>query len=204
MLRCLLVLVFFTLVNAGEAAEVSEPVWLGFDLEEVADAPPLRVAQVATGATADRMGVKPGDRLVSVGTTPVTTTAEVSAAMVPLTVGAPIKLTVRRDGAELALSGTIAAVPRPRQLLTDADRLRSDIAKLKDDGERARLTSDLQDCLRVLAKLQEGLPKMAGDFKRLYPTGTFSVQIHIDVRSAPTEPVQVPLAPSPASPSEKP
>ncbi len=196
MSRCLLALLLAALACTGEAVVSSEPIWLGLDLEEVADAPPLRVTQVAAGASADRMGVKPGDRLMRIGTTPVTTTAEVAVALAPLTVDAPIELTVRRDGTEILLSGTIAAVPRPRQLLTDADKLRAEIAKLKEDGERSRLQSDLQDCLRLLVRVQEGLPKMAEAYKRLYPTGTFKVQITIDIRSAPDDPEQVPLAPT--------
>ena len=200
MIRLLICCLAAASVMALEAVVTPEPVYLGLELEAVADPPPLRVTTVVPGATADRIGVKPGDRLTAIGDAPVGTTAEVAAALAPLTAGSPLRLTVSRSGASTVLEGRVEAVPRPRQLLTDADRLRGDIAKLKEDGERARLQSDLQDSLRLLARLQEGLPKMAEEFKRLYPAGTFSIQISIDIRSEPTAPVQVPLKPTPEKP----
>lgn len=200
MIRSLSCLLFAALACAGEAVVTPEPPYLGVELEAVADQPPLRVVSVVPGATADRLGLKPGDRVTAIGDIQVSTTADMAAAVSMLTAGSPLRVAVSRGGSSLVLEGAVEAMPRPRQLLTDADKLRGDIAKLKEDGERVRLQAELQDCLRVLARLQEGLPKMAEEFKRLYPTGTFSVQIHIDVRSEPTAAVQVPLKPTPEKP----
>ena len=200
MIRTLLCCLAVASIMAVEAVVSPEPVYLGLELETVADPPPLRVTAVVPGATADRLGLKPGDRVTAIGDAPVSTMAEVAAAFAPLTAGSPLRVTVSRGGTSTVLEGKVEAVPRPRQLLTDADKLRGEIARLKEDGERGRLQSDLQDSLRLLARLQEGLPKMAEEFKRLYPTGTFSVQINIDIRSEPTAPVQVPLKPTPEKP----
>lgn len=200
MIRSLFCCLAAVSIFAVEAVVTPEPVYLGLELEAVADPPPLRVTSVVPGATADHLGLKPGDRITAIGDAPVGTTAEVAAALAPLTAGSPLRITVSRGGTSSVLEGKIEAVPRPRQLLTDADKLRGDIARLREDGERERLQSDLQDSLRLLARLQEGLPTMAEKFKRLYPAGTFSIQINIDIRSEPTAPVQVPLKPTPEKP----
>ncbi len=181
------------------AAEPSGPApWLGLEVEELPllDGGGLRVVRVAPGGTADQLGLRAGDQVIALDATEVPTTERFASALGGLRPGDPLRITATRAGAPLALSGTVAAVPRPRELLTDADGLRRELSALQADVARDRMRRDLQDALLLLHRLQTGLPQLASDFKKLYPTGTFSVQIAIDVRSDPSATSQLALAPS--------
>jgi hypothetical protein len=197
-MRSVLLLLFAAVACAGEAVVAPEPVWLGLEVEAAEGEPPLRIATVTPGASADRIGLRPGDRLRRLGDAPVPTLEALAAAIATLRAAGPLAATVVRDGRDVELNGSVEAVPRPRQLLTDAAQLRGDIARLREDRERDSLTADLQASLLLLNRLQDGLPRLAERFKQVYPQGTFAVQIHIDIRSDPANPQQDALPPAPA------
>ncbi|MFM2090651.1 MAG: hypothetical protein RLZZ127_1140, partial [Planctomycetota bacterium] len=100
------------------------------------------------------------------------------------------------DGALLALSGTVPAQPRPRELALQGRRLEDAVAALREDLERDRLKNRLEDGLRMLGELQAGLPETAAAFKRLYPRGRFDISIRIDIVSDPAADIQEPLRPT--------
>jgi len=196
MKACLLILMLSLPLIAAEP--VGPASWLGLEVEELPllDGGGLRVVRVAPGGTADQLGLRTGDLVTALDATQVPTSERFATALGGLRPGDPLRITATRAGAPLALSGTVAAVPRPRELLTDADGLRRELAALQADVARDRMRHDLQDALLLLQRLQTGLPQLASDFKKLYPTGTFSVQIAIDVRSDPSAVSQLALAPS--------
>ena len=146
------------------------------------------------------MNVQPGDIIDRLDDTPVRTVAEfaTATATAALRVGANLRVTLRRAGQERVLSGTIAALPRPRDLATNAEPLTSEIAKVSAAVERERMRADLAETLRLLTAFQEGLPRVAEEFKKVYPKGTFKVRTDIDISSDPEAKEQTALMPAPA------
>lgn len=181
----LLLLLCLAFLGAEDAAPVQPP-YLGVGVEEVTefDAPRgLRVTGVAPGATFERLGVKEGDRLVSINGTAVTSTDEFRALAKTLTNGAAMIVVVKRNGVDTTLNGALAATPRPRELAEEGDRLRQEADALRAVADRATTRSSLEDALRLIKQVEEELPKAAEEFKRIYPNGTFRISINIDIRS---------------------
>lgn len=200
-------LLVLVLVSTGLAAAEPAPVpgataprlFLGVVLRDGAGFDPasgLEVVEVVPGSACDRLGLRPGDRLLSLDGAPMPTTDAFRAATASLRPGQPVRFEVRRDDAPLSLSGPLAAPPRPREVMVEGARLQAEIAALRADGERARLRSGLEDQLRLLTEFEQRLPAVAAEFKRLYPRGTFSIQVHIDIRSDPADAQQVALSPA--------
>lgn len=158
----------------------------------------VTVASVLPDSTFAQLGVQPGDIIDRLDDTPVRTVAEFGTATAALHVGAGLRVTLRRAGQERVVSGTIAALPRPRDLATNAEQLTSEIAKVSAAVERERMRADLAETLRLLTAFQEGLPRVAEEFKKVYPKGTFKVRIDIDISSDPDAKEQTALVPAPA------
>jgi hypothetical protein len=181
-------------VSLAAADPVAPRPSLGLWLEPATGA--VAVTATATGGAGAAMGLVTGDRIRAVGCTPVADLDGFVRALEALPRDGVIALVVERDGALLALSGTVPAQPRPRELALRGAALEDAVAALRTDLERDRLRNRLEDGLRLLAELQAGLPETAAAFKRLYPQGRFDIRISIDIVSDPTAPVQVPLAAS--------
>jgi hypothetical protein len=173
-------------------------IYLGLYLDEgvAFDGAAPQVAKVVTGATADQLGVRPGDRISTVNGIATPDLDRFRAAVAGLAPGDALVLGVVRAGVALELRGTAEAPPRPRDVLTDADDLRAEVQRLRDEAERVRLRSRLEEQLRLLREVEAGLPAAAADFKRLYPDGTFEISVRIDIRSNPRAEAQVPLQPA--------
>lgn len=173
--------------------------FLGATVEDAGgldQAPVAKVGRVFPGSSAERLGLQAGDLVVAVNGSAVDSAEGFRAATAGLKPGDALRLEVRREGRTLALTGTAEAPPRPREVVSDAERLRAEVAGLRADGERERMRSSLEESLRLLQEIQAGLPAAAAEFKRLYPQGTFSIQFSVDIRSDPVAPVQEALRPA--------
>jgi len=185
LMRFLLLLVCLTYGTAADVAPVQPP-YLGVGVEEIAEfdaARGLNVTSIAPGATFDRLGIKEGDRLVSVNGTSITSTDSFRAVAMTLTNGMPMAVVIIRNGANLTVSGTLTATPRPRDLAEESDRLRQEASELHALADQVSTKRSLEEALRLIKQVEEALPKAAEDFKRVYPNGTFRISINIDIRS---------------------
>jgi S1-C subfamily serine protease len=66
----------------------------------IAGSEPVVIVAVHGGSPADKAGIQPGDELLAVNDVAYSRTSAVSAAMAPLPEGEPVRLTIRRDGAD--------------------------------------------------------------------------------------------------------
>ena len=174
-------------------------VWLGVILEEGASfdgKPQPKVTRVIPGSTAEKLGLQPGDQLTQLGDTPITSVDTFRTASATLKVGEMLTAKILRGTQHLDLKATIEAPPRPRDVLTDTDKVKSEIADLRSANERAATTSRLEELLTLLNTVQKGLPESAAEFKKVYPKGTFNIQIKIDIQSDPAVPNPTPLPPA--------
>ncbi len=156
----------------------------------------LTVANVLPDSTFAKLGVQPGDLIDRLDDTPVRTVAEFSAAAAALRAGTELRVSLRRDGQPRVLSGPIAALPRPRDLASDAEQLKTAVAEVAAAVDRERMRADLAETLRLLTAFQEGLPRTAEEFKKVYPKGRFKVRIDIDISSDPEAKEQTVLVPA--------
>lgn len=96
----------------AKKAELAAKGWLGFKTEKDASGA-WRIASVAPGSPAEQAGFRAGDVLVSLNGIALTEAnmPAVKKAKSGLGVGKQVTYTVRRDGAESALTATLAPVP---------------------------------------------------------------------------------------------
>jgi hypothetical protein len=158
---------------------------------------PLRVTRVTSDSTFDRLGIREGDLISRINDTAVQTVDQFGAASAALKAGDAIKLEIERDGAAQTLSGTAEAPPRPRDVASRAGDVLAQAEEVKKSAERAATRSNLEDALRLVKELQEGLPEAAKEFKKIYPEGDFDVDIHIKVTSNKKEQAPEELKPAP-------
>jgi len=166
--------------------------------------PGLEVTQVLPGTTADRLGLKAGDRILKAGGRDLATNADFATVVQGWKPGQRVELSVRRGDETLALAGDFTDIPRPREVGARADALQREIAELKRTAE-APEQRRLEELLTLLKQVEKDLPAMAAEFKRTYPKGRFGISIHIDITSddtapspAAVQPVAVPPATVPA------
>ena len=188
--------------NIGETlpqAPQGGRVWLGVILEEGASfdgKPQPKVTRVIPGSTAEKLGLQPGDQLLQLGETPLTSVDSFRAASTQLKVGETLTAKILRGTQNLDMKATIEAPPRPRDVLTEADKIKAETADLRLINERAATTSRLEELLTLLNTVQKGLPESAAEFKKVYPKGRVNIQIKIDIQSDPTGPEATPLPPA--------
>ncbi|MEK7415191.1 MAG: PDZ domain-containing protein [Planctomycetota bacterium] len=210
MMRLAFVFVMAWVLAAGEAPTTPPPqptteqavprVVLGLVVDEGLpfDGPvSVRVTRVVAGSVSERLGLLADDRVVSVNGKPSNTVAAFRTAIAGLQAGDNLTIEIVRAGKPQQLSGVIDVPPRPKDILVDSERLKSETASVRELAEKARLRGDLEEMLRLLREFETGLPAVAAEYKRLYPKGTFDIQIHINIRSDPASPEQVPLTPAP-------
>ena len=193
--------------EGGQRGPQGGRVWLGVMVEEGASfdgKPQPKVTRIVPGSTAEKLGLQPGDQLLQLGDAVLTNVDSFRTASGALKVGDALIVKVVRGTQNLDLKATVEAPPRPRDVLTDADKLRTDAADLRLANERAATTSRLEELLTLLNTVQKGLPESAAEFKKVYPKGTFNVQIHIDICSDPASPQQTPLPPAVPNSTAKP
>ena len=174
-------------------------VWLGLILEDGASfdgKPQPKVARVIPGSTAEKLGLQPGDQVLRLGDTPLTSVDSFRAASSLLKVGETLTVKILRGTQNLDLKAVVEAPLRPKDVLAEADKLKAESAELRLDIERAATTSRLEELLTLLNTVQKGLPESAAEFKKVYPKGTFNIQIKIDIQSDPAEPEAKPLQPA--------
>jgi hypothetical protein len=183
--------------GAAPATVTAERPFLGVTLDpgDTFDGAPPRVSRLVPTATCDRLGVRVGDAVIAVNGRAIATLEAFAEATATLKPGDPLALTVLRDGAEFALAGKVEALPRPRDLAVDAERLRNDIGALEHALERAEMRSSLERSLLLLREFQAGLPAAAAEFKKLYPDGRFDIDIHVVISSDPKDPAPERLEP---------
>ena len=98
------------LVTSAMAQQTAAPpAGFGVAVEEDPQGP--RIEAVMPGGTAATVGIQPGDILLQVGGRPVTGPEVISQYVQGLKVGDPVSVLVRRDGRNVALSGTARPAP---------------------------------------------------------------------------------------------
>lgn len=97
------------------AAQTARPAALGVQLNDMAEPGKILVHKVMPGLTAHAVGLKEGDELVEINGTRPSNADAVVALVGTLKAGDPVKMIVRRAGAQLELSGTAAARPEGMQ-----------------------------------------------------------------------------------------
>ena len=104
-------LVHLPLVSAGQDLRDDLPRrgMLGFQLEPLPDGA-VRVEMTVPGSAAAEAGLLPGDIIVSIGDEPIENLGALSGVMQNVRTGAPIEITVLRDGKTI----TAEALPKPR------------------------------------------------------------------------------------------
>ncbi|GDY11953.1 hypothetical protein LBMAG53_08310 [Planctomycetota bacterium] len=160
----------------------------------------VKVVRVVPASTAEKIGLAVGDVITQIGASAVTSPETYREVLATFKPSEPISVAIFRDGKPKTLTGVLEAPPRPRDVFTQAEELRAEATALKDATDRAKLRTDLETYMRLLREFETGLPAAAAEFKRLYPQGTFDIQINVRITSDPTSPAQVPLAPA-ASPA---
>lgn len=172
---------------------------------DAATAGGLRILHVVTASTAQQMGLRKGDILAAIGDQPIRTRAELKQALFRIGVGKDFAVTVVRDGAKQQLSGTMQAAPTRTDIQKAVEETRQKMADTtRAIGEakkrQANLAQSMQELAEALEKLPGRLDKVAKEFKTIYPDGTFTVQVHIDIRTG--EEPAVDLSPEPKDPAE--
>ncbi len=184
---------------ASFAAEVAQPPRLGVVVESGTFDPSqgVPVKSVVAGSTAAAIGVQVGDIIAALNTKPVHSDRDLMAALEGLTVGQEITVTVKRAGADKILTGTLLTPPTSANLLQELGEVRGQVNDLKAEvGARTREPS-LAELLRELQILQEQFPRAAGEFKKIYPKGEFSIVIRITSDATAKEPVDLLNLPDP-------
>ncbi len=186
--------------DAGGAPAWQRPrVFLGALVEDGGsfDGKPMpRVTRMIPGSALEKLGVKEGDQLAQLNGTALTTSESYRTLTAALNPGDALKFTVIHDGVSREITGVAEAAPRPRDVLADTEGIKAQVAQLKDDVERTKVRSNLEETLRLLNQFEAGLPAAAADFKRVYPGGTFNIQVHIDIRSEAGDTTAKPLSPA--------
>jgi pimeloyl-ACP methyl ester carboxylesterase len=120
-LKC--VLIAALIVGSATQARADLPrramLGVGFGPPAQGETAIARVQTVLPGTTAETMGVKVGDQIVSVGGKPVSTVPEVIAYAGTLRADAPVEVVVQREGQTLKMAGK--AIGRPRETYRAAD-----------------------------------------------------------------------------------
>lgn len=158
--------------------------------------PMPRVSRLIPGSALEKLGIKEGDQLAQLNGTALTTSEGYRTLTAALKPGDTLKLTVVHEGVSREVTGVAEAAPRPRDVLADTDGIKAQVAQMKDDVERTKVRSNLEETLRLLREFEAGLPAAAADFKRVYPGGTFNIQVHIDIRSEANDATAKPLIPA--------
>ena len=172
----------------------------------------LLVTGVVAKSTFDHLGVRVGDRLLSVNGKPLGTVADFSVIADNLTIGQALTVQVRTDDALRTVSGVVEAVSRPREISQKTQQLANEVEQLRSALQDSAHPT-MQQTLLLLKQLEADLPGMVDEFHSRYPQGEFDISIHIDILSdrTATHPTQVvpptlptlpapPSAPAPASP----
>jgi len=95
--------------------EKIERAYLGVESGDAASGTGAVVSAVVPGAPAARAGLRPGDRIVSIGGRAVSESSDVAARVAAAKPGDEVKVAVRRGDAERALSVTLGTRPATAQ-----------------------------------------------------------------------------------------
>lgn len=191
--------------TATEPPADSAPAWqrprvfLGALVEDGGsfDGKPMpRVTRLIAGSIFDKLGIKEGDQLALLNGSAITSSEIFRTLNAALKPGDGLKLTFIRDGVSREVTGTAEAPPRPREIMADTEALKTQLSHIKDEVDRAKVRTNLEETLRLLREFETGLPAAAAEFKRVYPGGTFNIQLHVDIRSEVNDPTAQPLTPA--------
>ena len=158
--------------------------------------PMPRVTRLIAGSIFDKMGIKEGDHLATINGTAITSSEVFRTFNATLKPSDALQLTVVREGVSRELTGVAEAAPRPREILAATAALKDQVTQLTDEVDRVKVRTNLEETLRLLREFEAGLPAAAAEFKRVYPGGTFHIQLHVDIRSEASDANAKPLLPT--------
>jgi len=169
----------------------------GFDADQG-----LLVTGVVAKSTFDHLGVRVGDRLLSVNGKVLTAVADFSVIADNLAIGQTLTVQVRTDDATRTVSGVVEAVSRPREISQKTQQLANEVEQLRS-AVQDQAHPTMQQTLLLLKQLEADLPGMVDEFHSRYPQGQFDISIHIDILSdrAAAHPTQVVAPTLPAGPA---
>ncbi|MFM2090915.1 MAG: hypothetical protein RLZZ127_1404, partial [Planctomycetota bacterium] len=151
------------------AAEDAPKPSLGVSVDTGALDQGLPVLSVVPGGSADRMGVKVGDRILQVNGKPATND-DLRAFLRTAKLGDTVALQIRRGTEVLAVSGPLAERPAPRNPTGEIDELRKRMQQIAG-GATSGAKPSLAEILATLQEIERDLPRAAAEFKAIYPNG---------------------------------
>ena len=161
-------------------ATVLKP-FLGVTIEEsrAGEAPGLPISDVKTLSTAASLGLEPGDRLLSVNSTPIKVVGDLQTILGGSKVGDLIQVEFTRNGNPQSAKGTLLPRHKPQDLPGEVAAVQRQIEEVRHLAAAKAKEPSLSDILQQVKDLEDGLPKAVAAFKKQYPDGTFDIRVSI-------------------------
>lgn len=176
--------------QSSDSAEEQRP-YLGIQFDRTYDGDGVRVGRVFPNSTASAMGLERNDVITAVAGTAIGNATQLQEMMNAKEVGSEINVTWLRDDQEHQGKAALASLPRQRLEARQLAELRDNVRNLQ--AQRSALQGPEDDEISVaeamhslattLNELPERIEQAAKQFKELYPDGSFTVHIEIDIRT---------------------
>ena len=186
--------------------------WLGIVPMENSDG--VFVDMVQPDTTAEKMGLKRGDKLVKLGGEKVNATGDLTKVLSGMGIGDSLQVTFARNGAEVTTSHALLAKPESLNnhqksleihgpVGVAVDRIERELKAVREALSKAGMNNPKQDLAQAMSSLSTTLDVLPGrleraakQFKTVYPEGEFIVNIEITIRSHPEDEVLLDLSPT--------
>lgn len=157
--------------------------------------PGVAIAQVYPSSSAEKLGLEAGDRLTSFNGTTITNIQHLSRLIAEQTVGATFQAEWLRNEETLSGQADMGSLPNSRLQARQIGEIRGNMRRLQQErdalaAEAENGDTSPQDLAASMAELAEILNELPGrlettaqNFKALYPNGTFTIHIDIDIRT---------------------
>ncbi|TVR12340.1 MAG: PDZ domain-containing protein [Planctomycetota bacterium] len=177
--------------SSTNAAEEQRP-YLGIQFDRTHDGDGVRVGRVFPNSTASRMGIERNDVITAINDTTIDSASQLQDIINNSSVGEDISVTWQRDGEEQQGQAALASLPRQRLEARQLAELRENVRSLQSqraalqgagDDDAISVAEAMHGLATTLNELPERIEQAAQQFKELYPDGSFTVHIEIDIRT---------------------
>ena len=152
----------------------------------------IPVARVFPNSTASSLGLQNGDRILAINGSAVNSTQELSTLLQTLPVGEHITLQWQRGEEIMEEEGELKALPSRFNQARELRERQQAIRQLQQERENLQGPQELAASMAQLATILQELPgqldETAKKFKEVYPDGTFTVELNIDIRTNADDP----------------
>ena len=157
----------------------------------------IPIARVFPNSTAASLGMQNGDRILAINDHMVNTTQEVSTVLQGLPVGDKITIQWQRDEEIMEQEGELKALPshfRQARELRERQRAIRELQQQRQelDGPQ-ELAASMAQLATILKELPGQLDETAKKFNEVYPEGTFTIELNIDIRTNAEDPNAIEL-----------